>query len=101
MTLEFGVRELEAQPIVGIRTTVAMSEIGNAMGPLFGELSKHIAQSDQEPTGMPLARYHSPPGETVDLECAIPVASPMPGEGRVRPGELPAGRAATVTHLGP
>ena len=81
MTMEFGVRELEAQPIVGIRTTVAMSEIGNAMGPLFGELSEHIAQSGQEPAGMPLARYHSPPGETVELECAIPVASPMPGGG--------------------
>ncbi len=100
MTLEFGVTELEAQPTVGIRTTVAMSEIGSAMGPLFGELSEHIAQSGQEPAGMPLARYHSPPGETVELECAIPVASPMPGEDRVRPGELPAGRAATVTHLG-
>ena len=93
--------QLEAQPIVGIRATVAMKEIGNAMGPLFGEVHGHIQRSGGQPAGMPLALYHSIPGETVDLECAIPVASPLEGAGRVQAGELPAGTAATVTHVGP
>ena len=92
---------LEAQPIVGIRTTVAMKEIGNVMGPLFGELHGHIQRSGGQPVGMPIARYHSMPTDTVELECAIPVASPLEGAGRVQAGELPAGPAATVTHIGP
>ena len=45
--------------------------------------------------------HYSPPGDTVDLECATPVASPMARAGRVQAGELPAGIAATVTHIGP
>lgn len=92
---------LEAQPIVGIRTTAPMSELGNVMGPLFGEVHGYIQGTGGQAAGMPLAIYHSPPGDTMDFECAIPVASPMAGAGRVQAGELPAGRAATVTHLGP
>ena len=101
MEPKFGTTQLEAQPIVGIRTTVAMNEIGKVMGPLFGEVHGHIRQNGQQAAGAPLAVYHSRPGDTVDLECAIPVASPLAGAGRVRAGELPAGKAATVTHTGP
>ena len=93
--------QLEAQPIVGIRTTVAMSEIGKVMGPLFGEVHGYIQRSGGQPAGMPLALYHSMPGETVELECAIRVAAPLAGAGRVQAGALPAGTAATVTHVGP
>ena len=93
--------QLEAQSIVGIRTTVAMKEIGQVIGALLGEVHGYIQSSGQRPAGMPIAIYHSVPTDTVEFECAIPVASPLPGAGRVRPGELPAGTAATVTHVGP
>ncbi len=103
MKPEFGTTQLEAQPILGIRTTVAVAEIGQAMGPLFGEVHGYIQQNGKAAAGMPLAIYHSMPGpgDTVDLECAIPVAAPMPGAGRIKAGELSAGTAATVTHMGP
>ncbi|MCY4028372.1 MAG: GyrI-like domain-containing protein [Acidobacteria bacterium] len=101
MNQECKTTELEAQPIVGIRTTVVMSEIGKAMGTLFGEVHGYIQQNGGTPAGMPVAIYHSAPSATVDVECAIPVAAAMTGAGRVRSGELPAGKAATVTHVGP
>ena len=101
MTLDITKIQLAAQPVVGIRTTVAMNEIGNVMGPLFGEVHGHIQRSGGRPAGMPLAIYHSVPTDTVDLECAIPVAAPIAGAGRVQAGELPAGTAVTVTHIGP
>ena len=103
MTLEFGITELEAQPILGIRTATKMDEtLGQVMGALFGEIMGYIIESGQAPAGMPVAIYHSM-GENldVDLECAIPTAAAMDGRGRVAPGELPAGKAATVTHMGP
>ena len=50
---------------------------------------------------MPFAIYHSMDGNTVDLECGMPVVSPMAGTDRIRAGELPAGTVATVTHMGP
>ena len=103
MEPELDTTQLEAQPILGIRTTVPMAEIGDTFGPLFGEIHAHIQQSGGTPAGMPLTIYHSMPGPggNVDLECAIPVASPVTGAGRVKAGELPAGTAARATHMGP
>lgn len=101
MKPEIRTTQLEAQPIMGIRATVAMKDIGSAMGPLFGEVHGYIQRSGGKPAGMPLALYHSIPAETVDLECAIPVESPLAGDDRVQAGELPPGTAATATHIGP
>ena len=100
MTSEFGTTELEAQPMVGIRTKTTMDQIADTMGMLFGELHGYVQQSGQAPAGMPFAIYHEMHGGTVDLECGMPVASPLAGTDRIRAGELPCGKAATVTHTG-
>ena len=101
MTLECTTTTLEAQPIMGIRATAPMGELGKVMEPHFKEVFSHIRESGGEAAGMPLTRFYSPPGATIEFECAIPVASPVEGGERVQPGKLPAGRAATVTHVGP
>ena len=102
MALEFLTRQIDAQPILGIRTAATLDEtLGPLVGRLFGELSGYIQQQGQAPAGMPLAIYHSMDGKAVDLECALPVASPMAGTDRIQAGELPAGTVATVTHIGP
>ena len=101
MNREFETKHIDTQPILSIRASTAMDKIGEAMGPLFGEVYGCIQQSGQEPAGMPFAIYHSMDGGMVDFECGMPVASPMEGVGRVQAGELPAGTVATVTHMGP
>ena len=101
MKQEFETRQIDAQPILGIRATVTMEKIGEVMGPLFGEVYGYIQQSGQEPAGMPFSIYYSMDSDTIDLECGMPVTSPMEGEGRVKAGELPGGTVATVTHMGP
>ncbi len=101
MALDFGTREIGSQPIVGIRVTSKMTELGQIMGPLFGDVMAHIQQSGQHPAGMPFAIYHGMNDGEVDVECGIPVASPIDGAGRIEAGELPAGTVATVTHTGP
>ncbi len=101
MDMRFGTKRLAKQHIAGIRTTTTMDKVGEVMGPLFGEVFGHIQQSGQLPAGMPFALYHSMDGNSVDLECGIPVSSPIPGTDRVKAGELLAGTAATVTHMGP
>ena len=101
MTLEFGTTQLQAQPYLGIRTTTTIDQLGATMGPLFGEVWGYIQKSGQAPSGMPFSVYHSMDGKTVELECGLPVASPLPGTDRIKAGELPAGTMATVTHFGP
>ena len=100
MKQEFETKQIDAQPIVGIRTTTTMDKIGEVMGPLFGEVYGYIQQSGQEPAGMPFAIYYSMDGDTIDLECGMPVASSMESVGNIQAGELPAGTVATVTHMG-
>ena len=101
MNQEFQMKQIDAQPILSIRTTATMDKIAEVMGPLFGEVYGCIRQSGHEPAGMPFAIYHSMDGDAIDLECGLPVASPMEGAGRVQASELPAGTVATVTHVGP
>ena len=126
MPLEFATGQLEAQPILGIRVTTTTDKLASIMGPLFGEVYGYVQQSGQQPAGMPLSIYHrmeggpqvdpegshedcsddaegthAEGGHEMDVECAMPVAAPMAGSGRVQPSELPACTAATVTHLGP
>ena len=102
MKQEFGTKQVEGRPFLGVRTSTTMDKIGEVMGPLFGEVYAFIQQSGQQPDGMPFALYHSMDDNTVELECGMPVASPTLREQAVsRPGELPAGTVATVTHVGP
>ena len=101
MTQSFDTREVGPQPMLAIRATSAMDSLSELMGSLFGEVYEHILQSGQHPAGMPFSRYHSMDGETVNLECGMPVSSAVEGTGRVAAGELPAGTVATVTHMGP
>ena len=102
MTSEFSTRQIDAQPMVGIRTKTPMARIGQVMGPLFGELHGYMQQNGRAPAGMPFAIYHCmEEGGDVDLECGMPVAEPLAGTERIRAGELPGGTVATVTHTGP
>ena len=101
MMQSFETKEVGSQPMLAIRATSAMDNLSELMGSLFGEVYGHILQSGQHPAGMPFSRYHSMDGKTVDLECGMPVPSPIEGKGRVEAGELPAGTVATVTHVGP
>ena len=101
MTLEFKTTELGEQPYLGIRATTSKEEVGQVMGPLFGEVYGYVQQSGGTPAGMPFSIYHAMEGDTMELECGMPVASPMAGTDRIKASELPGGTVATVTHMGP
>ena len=101
MPQKYATRQIEAQPVLGIRIQTTMDTLASVMGSLFGEIYGYIRESGEAPAGMPLAIYHAMDGNNVDLACALPISSPMEGTDRIRPGTLPAGTVATVTHMGP
>lgn len=101
MSLNFATREIQSQPIVGIRAITTMEEIKQVIGALFGEVMDYLTGNGLAPAGMPFTIYHEMDAERLEMECGMPVASPVEGTERVRPGELPAGKVATVTHMGP
>ena len=101
MALEFAIKEVEARPTACIRIKTTMDKLGEIMGPLYGEIMAALQPTGVGPAGMPFARYHDMQGNDVDLECGIPLSSAVEANGRVVACELPGGRVATVTHVGP
>jgi effector-binding domain-containing protein len=92
--------ERAEQPYVAMAGSVTMttfSDIADRLPELLGWLTARGI----EPAGPPFFKY-----DLIDMhrelriEAGFPVASPVPGEEPVRPGVLPAGRYATVTHIG-
>jgi effector-binding domain-containing protein len=76
----------------------AISEIADRIPELFGWL----AERGVEPAGAPFLKYNViDMGRRLEIEAGIPVAADVDGEGDVLAGVLPAGRYATVTHVGP
>ena len=101
MQPDFTTTQLSEQPYLGIRATATMDQLSAVMGPLFGEVYGYIQQSGQVPAGMPFTIYYEMKGNSVEFECGMPVATPIAGTDRIKAGNLPAGKAATVTHIGP
>jgi effector-binding domain-containing protein len=89
-------QERAAVPYVGIRRRVT-DGIAAVVDKAFPELFKWIGEHDVTPAGPPFIRYWADD----DIEVGAPVAEPVAGAGAVQPGELPAGRYATLVHVGP
>jgi effector-binding domain-containing protein len=89
------------QAYLGIRTQTPMKGMFQVVDRLFKELNAWKQQHDVEPAGPPFLRYHviDMTGE-MDIEVGIPVAAALPGDERVTPGVLPAGRYASVVYVG-
>ena len=87
---------------MGIRTQVSMEEMGSGLIPrLHGEVMAWLEKHGVAPDGPPFMRYHviNMLGK-MDIELGWPVASALPGNGRVAAGAIPAGRYASLIYTG-
>jgi effector-binding domain-containing protein len=88
------------QPYVAIRGHVAMAEIGAFAG-RTGEVFGWLGARGLAPAGPPFLKYNViDMARQLELETGVPVTAPAADEGEVISGVLPAGRYATVTHVG-
>jgi effector-binding domain-containing protein len=89
------------RPYMGIRTQVPMKGMFQVVDKLRQEMSIWLKQQGVEPAGPPFLRYHviDMAGE-MDIEVGIPVATALPGDGRVSAAVLPKGQYASVIYVG-
>lgn len=89
------------QHYVGIRTQVPMTKMSKVIPQLIGEVFAWLGAQGVAPAGPPFTRYHviDMKGH-MDIEMGIPVASALPGDGRVSAGVIPAGRYASLIYTG-
>ncbi|GAA0499911.1 DNA gyrase inhibitor [Paractinoplanes deccanensis] len=92
--------ELGEQPYVGRRETITMTEFARVADHLPGMLSR-LAERGVPVAGAPFFRYR-----VIDMsadlvvEAGIPVSAPVEAVPPMFTDTLPAGRYATVTHVG-
>ena len=90
--------------IASVRLTTDLDEIGQRIGPAFGQVMTAIGTRGATPGGMPMTIFHDvldddTPGE---VEVAIPVAGePVDPVADVAFAVLPGGEVAATIHHGP
>lgn len=93
-----------AQPYVGIRAQVASEqEFRAAVDRGFPELFGWLQNNGIQPSGAPFIRYLevSGDGQPLRVELGAPTGSEVSSNGPVHADVLPAGRYATLLHVGP
>lgn len=101
MTYEVVEKEFTAQPALVVRETVTMKTVGEGLDAGFRAVREHAASSGADVTGPPCVFSPDFGKDSFDLMVCLPVAEGASGGGGVTVEELPGGRHASVTHVGP
>jgi effector-binding domain-containing protein len=92
--------ERAEQPYVAVSGRVTMQTIG-AIADRLPEVFAWLGARGLEPAGAPFFKYDLIDMERqLEVEAGVPVASVAAGDGEVVAGVLPAGRYASLTHVG-
>jgi effector-binding domain-containing protein len=88
------------QPYVAVRAKVTMGEIA-AFARRFGEVFGWLDRHGLAPAGPPFFKYNViDMARELEMEAGVPVATAADGDDEMVAGVLPAGRYATLTHVG-
>jgi effector-binding domain-containing protein len=94
------VEQREPQPVLSIRSTVAVAELAQAQGERLNELWRSMQARGAAPLGPPFVRYHTFGETETDVELGFPVNAGVANAGRIPAGQLPGGAAIVTWHLG-
>lgn len=101
MNYEIDLQIVPRENIASITVACPWTAIGDTLGTVFGEVMAYLGPLGAlDGNAKAFARY-VPTGEQVTIEAGFTVVDPVPGMGRVRPGELPGGEALVTIHEGP
>lgn len=101
MTLECTIIERDAQPVLYIRGHSAATDLPNFFNKAYGTIAQYVQEAGIELVGAPYAAYYNMDMENLDVEAGFPVSISATGNDDVQSGEIPAGKYATTTHVGP
>ena len=87
-------------PYLGVRRSITMEQF-DQVADRIPEIMAFLGERHIAPAGPPFFRYNviDMEGE-LDVEVGVPLADPIGGHDEMNPGILPAGRYATLTHVG-
>ena len=89
------------QSYAAIRVRVSMADLAAVVPPLNQEVFAWLGERGAPPAGPPFWKYNViDMAAKLEIEAGVPVAAAVAGDDRVVTGVLPAGRYATLTHVG-
>lgn len=94
------VEKVTAQAVASVRLECDATKVSETLAVVYGEVMGAVSSQGGEIVGPPFSRYHEIKDGKIDLEAGMPVKQAIEASGRVKPGELPAGRAAMTWHVG-
>lgn len=101
MSREPSISERAATPYAAITAKVTMAELGTVVPPLNRQVAEWLRSKDIAAVGAPFWRYNVVDMERgLEVEAGVATAQPVDGDGVVHSGILPAGRYATLIHIG-
>ena len=101
MSNEPRIVERPAQPYAAITAKVTMQNLGEVVPPLNVEVFGWLAGRAARPSGPPFWKYNLIDMERgMEVEAGVTTEKPVEGDDRVHAGTLPAGRYATLRHVG-
>ena len=101
MTLKFEIIDLVSEPVLVIRTVTSVNNLPQEIGQAYHQIASYLQELGEQAAGMPFVAYYNLDMENLDVEMGFPVARELPGKDNIKPARIPAGRAATFTHIGP
>lgn len=101
MAYQCEVNEQPAQPVVSLRTRVAVQDLPQVLGDSYGALMRHLIGLGEFPCGAPFVAYYNMDMQDLDIEIGFPVKHALPGNGEIRAGSIPAGKYAATVYTGP
>ena len=99
-TYDIKVENLSGFTYISILDSCSAEDISLKLAELYGELMTHLANSDAEMAGMPMAFYHHFDYETAVVEAAVPISGTCKEVGRIKMPEMNDFDAVTTIHKG-
>ena len=93
--------EQAAQPAMSVRTRSSVQDLPQILGPNFGKIMGNIQSSGEQMAGAPFVAYYNMDMQDLDIEIGIPSSKALPNKDDIKASEIPAGKYATVIHVGP
>ena len=93
--------EQAAQQALSVRTRSSVQNLPKIIGPNFVMIREYIENSGEQMAGAPYIAYYNMDMQDLDIEIGIPSSKALPDKDDIKTTEIPAGKYATVIHVGP
>jgi effector-binding domain-containing protein len=97
--LDIQLKDVKKQTTLVMKKTVKPTEIAGALGQIFPQVFQYLADHNIQPASAPMAKYKTV-ADGYEMEAGVVVPGGTKGNGDIVVGELAAGKAAFVVHVG-